>query len=163
MGKLKEKMDGDLKLRGRSENTRATYLRCAQSFVAYYMRPPEQMGKEEVRDFLLHLVEERKVKPSTYNVYAASLTFLYAHTLERPQEVAWIGRMKVPYHPPPILNPGQVEQLLDHLSSLRMQAIVMTAYGCGLRISEACGLRVEDIDSQRMVITSKARVSESAT
>jgi integrase/recombinase XerD len=152
MGKLKEKMDGDLKLRGRSDNTRKTYLRCAQSFVAHYMKPPEQMGKEEVRDFLLHLVEEQKVKPSTYNVYAASLTFLYACTLARPEEVAWIGRMKVPYHPPPILNPREVEQLLDHLGSLRMQAVVLTAYGCGLRVSEACSLRVADIDSQRMVI-----------
>ena len=40
-----------------------------------------------MRDYLLHLVEERKLKPSTYNVHAASLRFLYARTLERE---AWL-------------------------------------------------------------------------
>ena len=152
MGKLKDKMEGDLKLRGRCENTRKTYLRCAERFAAHYMKSPEQMGKEQVRDYLLHLAEQRKVKPSTYNVYAASLTFLYTHTLQRPQEVAWIGRMKVRHTVPAILSKEEVERLLDNLDSVKMQAIVMAAYGTGLRVSEACSLRVQDIDSQRMVI-----------
>jgi integrase/recombinase XerD len=53
MGKLKDKMDGDLKLRGLCENTRATYLRCAEAFVKHYMKPPAVLGKTEVRDYLL--------------------------------------------------------------------------------------------------------------
>jgi site-specific recombinase XerD len=145
-------MEGDLKLCGRSTNTRKTYLTCAAVFVKHYRRPPAAMGRVEVRDFLLHLIEQRKVKPSTYNVYAASLRFLYACTLERPEEVAWIGHMKVRHQAPAILSVEQVEQLLSELGSLRLQAIVMAAYGAGLRISEVCKLRVEDIDSQRMVI-----------
>jgi site-specific recombinase XerD len=152
MGKLRDKMDGDLKLRGRSDNTRTTYLRCARSFVAHHRRPPAEMGRDEVRDFLLHLVEERGLKPSTYNVYAASLKFLYSHTLERPEEVAWIGQMKVQHRLPAIPSTEEVERLLEALGSLKMQAMVMAAYGAGLRVSEVCNLRVEDIDSRRMVI-----------
>lgn len=152
MGALRDKMDGDLKLRGRSDSTRATYLRCARSFVAHYGKPPAEMGRDEVRDFLLHLIEERKLKPSSYNVYAASLKFLYSHTLERPEEVAWIGTMKVRHRLPAILSVQEVERLLEELGSLKMQAMVMTAYGAGLRISEVCHLCVEDIDSRRMVI-----------
>jgi site-specific recombinase XerD len=152
MGSLRDKMDGDLKLRGRSDNTRATYLRCARSFVAHYHRPPAEMGRTEVRDYLLHLVEERKLKPSSYNVHAAALKFLYSYTLERPEEVAWIGMMKVRHRLPAILSAEEVERLLKALGSLKMQAMVMAAYGAGLRISEVCHLRVEDIDSQRMVI-----------
>jgi integrase/recombinase XerD len=156
MGKLREKMDGDLKMHGRSDNTRQTYLACAASFTKHYRRSPAAMGKPEVRDFLLHLIEKRRVKPSTYNVYAASLRFLYACTLERPQEVAWIGHMKVRHHLPEILSKEEVERLLAELGSLRLRAIILAAYGAGLRISEACGLRVEDIDSQRMVIHVKS-------
>lgn len=152
MGKLRDQMDGDLKLRGLSDNTRQTYLRCARSFAAHYRCPPTDMGRTEVRDFLLHLVEERKLKPSTYNVYAASLKFLYSYTLERPEEVAWIGLMKVRHRLPAILSGQEVEGLLAALGSLKMQAMVMAAYGAGLRVSEVCHLRVEDIDSQRMVI-----------
>lgn len=152
MGNLRDKMDGDLKMRGRSDNTRKTYLVCAASFAKHYRRSPAAMGKREVRDFLLYLVEKRKVSPSTYNVYAASLRFLYACTLERPQVVAWVGHMKVRHHFPAILSKDEVERLLAQLGTLRMQAIILAAYGAGLRISEACRLRVEDIDSQRMVI-----------
>jgi site-specific recombinase XerD len=152
MGKLKDKMDGDLKLRGLYENTRATYLRCAEAFVKHYMKPPAVLGKTEVRDYLLLGVEERKWAPSTYNVHAAALRFLYSYTLERPEEVAWIGQMRVPHRLPAILSPEEVERLLGALGSLRMQAIVMTAYGAGLRVSEVLNLRVEDIDSRRMVI-----------
>lgn len=152
MAKLKNKMEGDLKLRGLSESTRAAYLRCAAAYVRYYMKPPAQMGRTEVRDYLLAMLEERKWKPSTYNVHAAALRFLYANTLERPEEVAWIGWMKVKYHPPAILSGEEVERLLDALGTVRMQAIVTAAYGAGLRVSEVLNLHVEDIDSQRMVI-----------
>ena len=112
MGKLKDKMAGDLTLRGLSESTRTAYLRCAAAYVRHYMKPPGQMGRHEVRDYLLTMLEKRKWKPATYNVHASALKFLYAHTLERPQEVAWIGWMKVTYHPPAILNDEEVQRLL---------------------------------------------------
>jgi len=152
MGKLRDKMEADLKLKGLSVNTQKTYLTCAAAFVKHYRRAPAAMGRKEVRDFLLHLIDVKKLKPSSYNVYAASLRFLYAYTLERPEEVAWIGHMKVRQRLPAILSVEEIEQLLAELQSLKLQAIVMAAYGAGLRISEVCKLRVEDIDSRRMVI-----------
>jgi integrase len=60
--------------------------------------------------------------------------------------------MRVPHRIPAIVSPEEVERLLGALGSLRMQAIIMTAYGTGLRVSEVLNLRVEDIDSRRMVI-----------
>ena len=152
MGQLRDKMAGDLKLKGLSTNTSKTYLYCAAAFVRHYRKPPAEMGRDEVRDFLLHLIEERKVQAATYNVYAAAVRFLYACTLDRPEEVAWIGGMKVKQRLPAILSVEEVERLLAELTSLKLQAVVLAAYGSGLRISEACKLRVEDIDSKRMVI-----------
>lgn len=152
MGKLRDKMESDLKLRGLSVNTRRMYLTCAAAFVKHYGKAPAVMGRSEVRDSLLHLIEKRKVKPSTYNVYAAALKFLYATTLARPEDVAWVGHMKVRHHLPAILSMEEVERLLAVLGSLKLQAVVMAAYGAGLRVSEVCKLHVDDIDSQRMVI-----------
>ncbi len=132
MGKLKQKMGQDLKLRGLCENTRSTYLRCAQLFVRHYRRPPSQLGKTEIREYLLQMLDDRKWKPATYNIHAASLKFLYSNTLQRPEEVVWIGRMRVPYHPPAILSAEELERLLDALGTVKMQAIVMAGETAGI-------------------------------
>jgi integrase/recombinase XerD len=50
------------------------------------------------------------------------------------------------------LSPTEVCQFIQAITNLKHRAILMTAYAAGLRVSEVVALRVEDIDSQRMVI-----------
>lgn len=152
MGQLRDRMEADLRLRGRSPATRYHYLRCVRSFVAHVGKSPAALGEAEVRAFLLHLIQERKAKPATVRMYVAALKFLYATTLRRPEVVARVPWPDVPEHLPDILAPAEVVRLLEAVRSMKHRAIVMVAYGAGLRISEVCSLQVGDIDSQRMVI-----------
>ncbi len=152
MGQLQDQIKATLLLRGFRPNTCESYLRCVKVFVRHYGKSPREMGKVEVQEYLLHLLKERGVKPGTFNVHAASLKFLYDCTMGRPEEVAGIRWMKVRTPLPVILTGEEVERLLKALGSLKMRAIVMIAYGAGLRISEVCHLQVQDIDSKRMVI-----------
>lgn len=62
MGKLREQMEGDLILKAYSPHTQSAYLRGARHFVRHYMRSPQEMGEQEVRDFLLHLVRETPLR-----------------------------------------------------------------------------------------------------
>jgi len=152
MTTLRKKMMEDLRLRGRAASTCESYVSRCAAFARHFGRSPAEMGKQEVREFLLGLLEDRKLKPATYNVYAAALKFLYTHTLERPEEVAWVVPLKVRTDVPTILSGSEVERLLEALASPRMRAITLAAYGAGLRISEACNLRFEQVDRERMVI-----------
>jgi integrase/recombinase XerD len=152
MGTIREKMTADLELRGRTEHTKRAYLRCAYNFVAHYRRPPTEMGAQEIRGFILHLLTEQKAKPATHHMYVAALKFLYEVTLGRPEEVAELPWPKRPQKLPDILTGEEVERLFAEVRSLKHRAILMTAYGAGLRISEACTLRTADIDSKRMLI-----------
>jgi site-specific recombinase XerD len=120
--------------------------------VEHVGRSPYRLGTSDVRAFLLYLVEKRKVSATTFNVYAGALRFLFTVTLGRPEVVATIGRMRVRRAAPAILSPVEVVQLLGALSSKKHKAIVMLAYGSGLRVSEVCALRVEDIDAKRMLV-----------
>jgi hypothetical protein len=101
-------MREDLALRGLSANTIAGYLRCARKFVEHFGRSPCAMGKAEIREFVLYLIEERKLHPSSVNVYAGAIRFLYRVTLKRPEEVAWLPRMRVPMHVPTVLSGSEV-------------------------------------------------------
>ena len=149
MGLVREKMVEDMKLRGFSQHTQKCYLQYVRLFVVHYRRSPTELGEEEVRKFLMYLVKKRQVKPSTIRMYIAALKFLYGVTLDRPGVVDRIPWPKVPKKLPDILSGAEVDRVLASLHSLKHRAILMVAYGCGLRISEACSLQVTDVDSNR--------------
>jgi site-specific recombinase XerD len=85
-------------------------------------------------------------------MHVAALKFLYGTTLRRPEEIVTLPWPKVPHRLPDILSGTEVDQLLGAVEPLFYRAVVMTAYGSGLRISEACSLHVEDVDSKRKLI-----------
>jgi integrase/recombinase XerD len=152
MGAIQAKMKADLELRGCALTTRKEYLRRARNFVAFHGRSPVAMGEQEIREFLLHLVNEKKAGPATVHMYVAAIKFLYSTTLERPDVVAKIPWPRRPQTLPDILTGEEVERLFRGIRSPKHRAILMTAYGAGLRISEACSLGISDLDSKRMLI-----------
>lgn len=152
MGKLRDMMIEDLELRSYAPKTCKHYVDCARAFVAYHRKPPAEMGEAEVRQFLVYLATERGAGAATRKMHVAAIKFLYETTLRRPEVVAHIPWPKVVQALPDILSGSEVERLLAAIESVKCRAIVMTAYGSGLRVSEACGLGIEDIDSRRMLI-----------
>ena len=151
MGALCLRMEEDLKLKNYAAATRAEYLRCAKRFAAYHMRSPAEMGEREIRDFLLALAFEH-ASPETLKMHVAALKFLYGTTLRRPEEIVALPWPKVPHRLPDILSGTEVDRLLGAVEPLLHRAVVMTAYGTGLRVREACGLRADDVDSRRHLI-----------
>jgi site-specific recombinase XerD len=143
-------MSEDLTLRNYAEGTREQYLRCAELFVEHFGCSPMRLGEEKIRDYVLELMERQS--PASVKMHVASLKFLYEVTLARPNVTARIPWPKVPHGLPDVLSLAEVERLIGALESLRDRAIVMTAYGAGLRIQEACSLWTTDIDKHRMTI-----------
>src|SRR5512140_1878271 len=152
MEAIRDKMTGDLDLRGFASTTKEKYLQYAKNFVAYHRRSPTELGEAEIREFLLHLIHEREAGSATQRMYVAAIKFLYTTTLDRPEVVAKIPWPKRVEALPDILTGAEVEQLLQQIASLKHRAILMTTYGAGLRISEACSLQFADIDRKRMLI-----------
>lgn len=152
MGQLRDKMKADLKLRRYRSGTIDNYLGCAKHFVAYHRRHAEEMGEAEVRAYLMHLVDERHVGAANHKMHVAAIKFLYGVTLGRPEVAVRVPWPKVPMKLPDILSREETEALLSAVPSIKYRAIIMAAYGAGLRISEACRLTTADIDAGRGVI-----------
>jgi integrase/recombinase XerD len=153
MGELYQKMSQDLAIKNLAEGTREQYLRCCCVFARYHMRSPREMGLGEIKDYLGQLVREG-AGPEKLKMHVAGLKFLYGITLDREEIAKKIPWPKVPHKKPDILSLSEVERLLEAaMSASQVSAVVsMAAYGAGLRISEACRLRPEDIDSARKLI-----------
>lgn len=153
MGLLRERMAGDLKLRGLSPITVESYLRYAQRLAEYYTpRSPMRLNEREVKDFLLHMIEEGHISPSTHVVCLAGIKFLYRVTLRKPEVVAAIPYPKRPVPVPDVLSGTEVQRLLGCVTSIRMRLVCTTIYATGLRVAEACRLQPVDIDARRRLI-----------
>jgi integrase/recombinase XerD len=151
MGKLRDRMAEDLKLRRLAPGTSSRYLNCARAYAAYHMRSPEEMGEGEVRAYVASLAD-RGLSPAGQRFNLGALKFLYRVTLNRPEVVAKIPNPKVPKPKRRHLTSTDVEDLLGSVRSLTIRTVLLTTYSAGLRIGEACALRVEDIDSKQGLI-----------
>jgi site-specific recombinase XerD len=152
MKSIYDRMDADLSLARKSPDTRVEYLRQVRCFEGFAKRPPEQLGKDDVRTYLLELVEKKKVSPQSQKMALAGLKFLYEATLQRPEVVAGIPWPKVVSALPAVIDQAQMPALLDAADSPLVRAAMAVAYAAGLRVSEVCALRVDDIDSRRNVL-----------
>jgi site-specific recombinase XerD len=151
MGELYRNMLADLRRKNYAIQTRDEYLRCARHFVAHFMRPATEMGREQVVEYLRWRALGG-ASPSVLKMHLAGISFLYRVTLNRPQEVLGIGWPKIRSALPQILSKSEIEQVFGAVTSLWCRTLLLTAYGTGARISEACALRVGDIDSDRRLI-----------
>jgi integrase/recombinase XerD len=156
MGKLRDQMEMDMKLRRLSPRTIATYLTCIKNVALYFRKSPAKLSDEEIRDYLYYLIEERKASQARISQCYSALKFFFEHTIQRPWNHQRIPRSKQRKKLPGVLSRQEVESIFSATENLKHRAILMTIYSAGLRISEATRLKVSDVDSGRMTI----RVSE---
>lgn len=152
MTPLRRRMVEDLEIRNRSPNTIKAYVIAVAQFAAYFGRSPELLGLEDIRSYQIHLIRKKRVSTSTLNITVAAMRFLYCTTLGKDWKIETIPYAKAPKKLPQVLSQNEVLRLFDAISNLKHRAIVMTIYSAALRVSEAASLRMEDIDSQRMLI-----------
>src|SRR5262249_56653377 len=121
-----------------SPATQRNYLLYARKFAAFFMRSPEDMGKPEIRQFLLHQLEVRCLSHSAYRQMYAALKFLYTVTLGRGWEVEYLPFPRRRERSLPAVLPGdELATLFQAFRRLKYRALFMTCYGAGLRINEA--------------------------
>jgi integrase/recombinase XerD len=150
VGTLHDRMQDDLKLKNYAPGTAQQYLSCARRFVEHFGVSPVQLEEQAVRQYVLAMGEKRS--PSTVKMHVAAIRFLYEVTLRSPHIVVGLHFPKVPRRLPDILSREEVWRLLEAVEPSKYRAVLMTAYGAGLRLSEACSLLTTDLDSGRGVI-----------
>lgn len=152
MGQFRDQMSRDMEIRGFSHHTHRKYLACMKDFVRYCKKSPADVTVEDIYGYQLHLLRERKVSPATFNVYVSVLRFFFRVTSPVTLKFTRIAFRKAKRRLPEVLSRDEVRALLEQPSNIKHRALLTTIYACGLRISEACRLRVQDIDSKRMVL-----------
>jgi site-specific recombinase XerD len=142
----------NMEMRNYTPKTIEIYVDVVARFARHFGKSPEQLGSEQVRAYLLHLVQEKKLAWGTYKQALAALRYLYRWVLDGPEVVEDIRCPRPERRLPVVLSFGEVQRFFAAVASFKHRMILMTAYAAGLRIAEATHLKVSDIDSERMVI-----------
>jgi site-specific recombinase XerD len=142
----------DMQLRNLAPATQRNYVHYVAEYAKYFRRSPELLDAEAIHQYLLYLVNDRKLSAETANQCISALKFVYLTTLEMPWTDEYFPRIKRPAKLPIVLSQEEVLLFFDHVTGMKNRAALMTCYGAGLRISEAVALKVSDLDESRMLI-----------
>jgi len=142
----------ELQRRNYSKETIRLYLFAVKDFARHFKKRPDQLRQEHMREFQLHLLNERKLAVETVAARITALRFFFVKVLHRPYQQLDLIYPKLPMRLPTVLSEDEVAKLIESASSAYHRVIITTLYATGLRRAELARLKVEDIDSQRMVI-----------
>ncbi|MDE2616371.1 MAG: site-specific integrase [Burkholderiales bacterium] len=147
MTELRQRMLDAMVQRGFAQRTQETYIGAIRRMAKYYRRDPALYTPQEVQAYLLHMVKEERLSYSSMNQAACAAQFLFQTVLGQGREQFHIPFAKVPARQPELLARAEISRLLAGCTHPARRMLLQTIYASGLRVSEACALRVSDIDS----------------
>ena len=149
-----EEFEDTLKLKRYSRNTIRSYISHFSQFLAYCTgRDPKEITDQQIREYLLYLVNTKKVSISYQNQAINSIKFYYEKVLGRQTSTYYLQRPKKEKKLPSVLSEEDVTIILKQIKNLKHQCIIYLIYSAGLRLSEVINLKVSDIDSKRKTVT----------
>lgn len=142
-----------LKLKAYSENTQRIYL----AEFAHLLRliknyPVEKLTPDRLKDYFLYCVDQEQMAERKMNGKINAIKFYFEKVLHKERMFFNIPRPKKPIRLPKMLSKAEVKRLFDQVSNKKHLLALKLCYGMGLRVSEVVKLKLENIDSSRMVI-----------
>jgi integrase/recombinase XerD len=148
---LRQRMQDDMLMRGLGSHTRQDYIRHVHAFAAFLRHSPDTATADDIRRFQLHQ-HESGIGVATINSAVSALRFLFSVTLGRRDLARSLVVTRFHRKLPDVLSVEEVARLLEAAPGLKYKAALSVAYGAGLRVSEVAHLKIDDIDSTRMLI-----------
>src|SRR5438105_26041 len=152
MTELRKHMIEDMQLRGLSASTQEHYLFAVQDLACHFQRSPDQLNDQDLREYFLHLMNERKLSRPTTTIRLCGIKFFYEYTLRQEWPTLELVRPAREYKVPIVLSRDEVRRILAEVRSPLYRTCLTTIYSCGLRLLEGAHLPVSHIDSGRMML-----------
>jgi len=154
MTPIEKRLIEDMKLFGYSKRSQDTYLYAVRKLTKHVQTSPDQITNEQLREYLLW--HKDKYARNTTKIALCGIKFFYQKILKKPMPVFDLARQPRGTKLPVVLTREEVSAVLANIRVLRHRACLSLIYSCGLRISEAVGMQVSQIDSKRMVVHVRA-------
>ncbi|MCU7917269.1 MAG: site-specific integrase [Candidatus Thiodiazotropha sp. (ex Epidulcina cf. delphinae)] len=109
------------------------------------------MSVEQIQAYFLYLVKERQLAWASCRLYLNAIRFLFIQVLQQPFDIP-IVHPKRKQQIPELLTRSEVGRLINSCSNLKHHTMLLTCYGCRLRVSELINLKIRHIDGERQLL-----------
>jgi site-specific recombinase XerD len=149
---LAQRMLQDMQLAGLSSGTQDGYIGSVRRLAIFVGVSPDKITEHQLRQYFLHLRNERKFAPGSLKVAYYAIRFFYSNTVKR--DWATLRRLRVPkqHTLPAVLSIPEVQQFLNAVRTPRNRVFFQVVYSLGLRLQDALRLQVGDIDAKRGLV-----------
>lgn len=147
-----DKIERELKLQGKSQSTIKSYLIYLQKLFEFTEKLHSKILFEDIKKFLEHLSIEKNYSSSSMTLAKSAISFYYEDMLEK-YPITKIKTKKKEKRLPVVLTKEEVIRILGAATNLRDRLIVELMYTCGLRVSEATNMKLENLDLNDMIGT----------
>ena len=145
-----------LELKKYANNTVKSYVNCFETFINHYKdQELLSLNENDIRNYLQKLIQEKRSN-SYINQAINAIKFYYEVVLGMPNRFYAIERPRKEHKLPKVLSKEDVLMIIDHTNNIKHRCIVSLLYSAGLRRGELLNLKLEDIDSKRMLIRVEA-------
>lgn len=152
-----QKFSDMLSLRDLADSTVKNYLSYLNQYLDFIENSlggklPENVTWEEIRSYILHLKNVRKLNNRSINPHIAQLAFFFKYVLHQDWDRYQVPFLRYDEYLPAVPTKAEMERIIYSIPCGKYQCILALMYSAGLRISEALNLRYEDISFSRMQI-----------
>lgn len=144
---LFRRLSQEMRVREWSPRTEEAYLAWIRRFLDFHReRSPEELGPEDVNQYLSYLANERGLAAKSRNQAASAIAHFFREILdvEIGGRGGGIRRGKERPHRPTVLTRNEIGQLLRQICGTP-HLMASLLYGSGLRLTECLELRVKDV------------------
>jgi len=147
--KWTDKYSTDCKMKYNSSSTQHNYISCVKLFLfkCKNYREPKEIPNEVIK---LWLLEAKTINTRKHRLCA--INSFYKITVGMPSKTTKIPYPKSEKKLPLVIETEYLKTTILAIPNLKHKAIIMLGYSCSLRVSEVINLKIEDIDSKRMLI-----------
>jgi len=141
-----------MQVRHFSIRTQQAYVRWVYDLAKHTHRTPDMLEDSDLKKYLWSLTLERHLSSSTCAQAFHALNFFYGQVLGRVFNEQLLPPMKRQQKIPELLSVSEVKRIIDVCRNPKYRMMITLCYGCGLRLSEVCSLKVKNIAGEEKAI-----------
>ncbi len=152
MTALRKKMIAAMRQRRYSVRTHDSYLYAVKSLANHYGKSPDKLSVEEIQRYFDYLVQVRELSAASCRLQLNALRFFYVKVLGWPEFTIKLVVPKKAELIPELLTRTEVRKIVAQCENDKHRMMLLTCYGCGLRVGELVATKVRYIDGERHLL-----------